>query len=191
LKKVILVRHGETDWNLENRIQGGLDVPLNERGREQARDVASRLAHTVIHYIYSSGLSRAHETAIEIAKLHRLEVLTDRRLDELRQGKWEGMKVSEVRRLYPDLYLRWEKDPTSVTPPGGESVREAFQRTRDFWTENILPREGTGVIVAHKVINALIKLILKNDSRLNLLWGKLPENAQIQRFGKLDIFESH
>ncbi|GAI56465.1 unnamed protein product, partial [marine sediment metagenome] len=68
------------------------------------------------------------------------------------------------------------------TPPGGESVREAFQRARDFWTENILPREGTGVIVAHKVINALIKLVLKNDSRLNLLWGKLPGNAQIERF---------
>lgn len=182
MKRIILVRHGETDWNRENRIQGGVDIPLNERGKEQARDIALRLTHTVIRYIYSSRLSRALETAIEIAKLHKLEVLTDSRLDELRQGKWEGMKVSEVRKLYPDLYLRWEEDPTSVTPPGGESVTEAFQRARDFWTENILPREGTGVIVAHKVINALIKLVLKNDSRLNLLWGKLPENAQIEKF---------
>ncbi len=182
MKRIILVRHGETDWNRENRIQGGVDIPLNERGREQARDIAARLSHTVIHYIYSSRLSRALETAIEIAKLHKLEVLTDSRLDELRQGKWEGMKVSEVRRLHRDLYLKWEEDPTSVTPPGGESVREAFQRARDFWTENILPREGTGVIVAHKVINALIKLVLKNDSRLNLLWRKLPENAQIEKF---------
>ncbi|MFQ5834809.1 MAG: histidine phosphatase family protein [bacterium] len=182
MKRVILVRHGETDWNREDRIQGGVDILLNERGKEQARDIASRLAHTVIHYIYSSRLSRALDTAIEIAKLHKLEVLTDSRLDELRQGKWEGMKTSEARRLYPDLYSRWEEDPTSVVPPRGESVREAFQRARDFWTENILPREGTGVIVAHKVINALIKLILKNNSRLNLLWGKLPENAQIERF---------
>lgn len=182
MKRIILVRHGETDWNRENRIQGGVDIPLNERGKEQARDIAARLSHTVIGYIYSSRLSRALETAVEIAKFHKLEVLTDSRLDELRQGKWEGMKVSEVRRLCPDLYLRWEKDPTLVTPPGGESVREAFQRARDFWTENILPREGTGVIVAHKVINALIKLVLKNDSRLNLLWGKLPENAQIEKF---------
>ncbi|GAH97108.1 unnamed protein product [marine sediment metagenome] len=89
------MRHGETNWNRENRIQGGVDIPLNERGKEQARDIALRLTHTVIRYIYSSRLSRALETAIEIAKFHKLEVLTDSRLDELRQGKWEGMKVSE------------------------------------------------------------------------------------------------
>jgi broad specificity phosphatase PhoE len=182
LKRIILVRHGETDWNRENRIQGGVDIPLNERGKEQAKDIALKLAHTVIHYVYSSRLSRALDTAIEIAKLHKLEVLTDGRLDELRQGKWEGMRTSEVRRLYPDLYSRWKKNPISVTPPGGESVREAFQRARDFWVENILPREGTRVIVAHKVINALIKLILNSDSHLNLLWEKLPRNAQIERF---------
>jgi len=61
-------------------------------------------------------------------------------------------------------------------------LSQHYTRAREFWTENILPREETGVIVAHKVINALIKLILKNDSRLNLLWEKLPENAQIERF---------
>jgi len=182
LKRVILVRHGETDWNRENRIQGGLDIPLNERGKEQAKDIALKLADTTIHYIYSSRLSRAYETAVEIAKLHKLEVVTDSRLGELKQGKWEGMKTLEVRRLYPHLYLRWEKEPTSVTPPEGESVKEAFQRAREFCRENILSREGTGVIVAHKVINALIKLILKNDSSLSLLWEKLPENAQIERF---------
>ena len=182
MKKVILVRHGETDWNRENRIQGGLDIPLNERGKKQARDITLRLAHTAIHYIYSSRLSRAFETAMEIAKPHKLEVLTDRRLDELRQGKWEGMRTAEVKRLCPDLYSRWGKDPTSVTPPGGESVREAYQRVREFWAENIPPREETGVIVAHKIINALIKSILNSDPRLNLLWQKLAENAQIERF---------
>lgn len=182
MKRVILVRHGETDWNRENRIQGGLDISLNEQGKEQAKDIALKLAGTTIHYIYSSRLSRAYETAVEIAKLHKLEVMTDSRLDELKQGKWEGMKTSEVRRLYPHLYLRWEKNPTSVTPPGGESVKEVFQRTREFCRENIFCREGTGVIVAHKVINALMKLILKNDNSLSLLWEKLPENARIERF---------
>ncbi|MFQ6067379.1 MAG: histidine phosphatase family protein [bacterium] len=182
MKRVILVRHGETNWNREDRIQGGLDIPLNEQGKEQAKDIALKLAHTVIHYIYSSTLSRALDTAVEIAKLHKLEVLTDPRLNELRQGRWEGMKTSEVRRLYPDLHSRWEEDPTSAVPPGGESVRKAFQRVKKFWTENILSREGTGVIVAHKVINALIKSILNSDDRLNLLWQKLPQIAQIERF---------
>lgn len=182
MKRVILVRHGETDWNREDRIQGGLDIPLNELGRKQAKDIALKLANTLIDYIFSSKLSRAYETAIEIAKHHGLKVLTDSRLDELRQGEWEGMKTSKARALYPHLYSRWEKDPTSVKPPGGESVKETFERTANFLTEEILCREGTVVIVAHKVINALIKLILKKDTHLSLLWEKLPKNAQIERF---------
>ncbi len=182
MKKIILVRHGQTDWNRENRIQGELDIPLNERGKREAKEIALRLAHTVIDHIYSSRLSRAYETAIEIAKLHKLKILTDPRLDELGQGKWEGMKVSEVRRLYPDFYSKWEKDPTSVTPPEGKSVREVFKKVKEFWAENILPGKGTVVIVAHKVINALIKSILEEDNSLNMLWEKLPKNAQIERF---------
>lgn len=161
------MRHGETDWNRENRIQGELDIPLNERGKKQAKEIALKLAHTVIDYIYSSRLSRAYETAIEIAELHKLKVLVDHRLDELGQGKWEGIKVPEVRRLYPDFYSAWEKDPTSVTPPGGKSVREVFEKVKEFWSENILPRKGTAVIVAHKVINALIKSILEEDNSLD------------------------
>ncbi|MEA1964045.1 MAG: histidine phosphatase family protein [Candidatus Aerophobetes bacterium] len=182
MPEIILVRHGQTDWNRENRIQGGLNIPLNNQGKEEARTIALKLAPTAIHYIYSSKLSRAYATAVEIAKFHKIKVLTDSRLNELRQGKWEGMKVSEVRSLYPDLYSRWEKDPTLVKPPGGESVSEAFQRVKSFWVENILPQKGRGVIVAHKVINALIKSVLEKDSSLNLLWRKLPENAQVERF---------
>ena len=69
-----------------------------------------------------------------------------------------------------------------ATPPGGENVRQAFQRVQKFWKENILPGEGTDVVVAHKVINALIKLILRDENSLGLLWEKLPHNAQIERF---------
>ena len=182
MQKIILVRHGETDWNRENRIQGGIDIPLNARGKKEARAIALKLAYATIHYIYSSELSRAYATAVEIARFHKIKVLTDSRLNELRQGKWEGMRVLEMRRLYPDLYLKWEKDPTLVTPPGGESIREVFQRVKEFWVENISTRKGTGVIVAHKIVNALIKSVLEKDSSLNLLWRKLPENAQVERF---------
>ena len=182
MQEIILVRHGQTDWNRENRIQGGLNIPLNARGKEEARAIALKLAHITIHYIYSSKLSRAYATAVEIAKFHKIKVITDSRLNELGQGKWEKMRVAEVRRLYPDLYLRWEKNPTLVTPPGGESINEVFQRVEEFWIENILAKKGTGVIVAHKIINALIKSILKKESSLNLLWEKLPKNAQVERF---------
>lgn len=182
MNSLILVRHGETDWNREDRIQGGLDIPLNGVGKKQAKSIALKLANTPIDYVFSSRLSRAYETAMEIARLHRLQVLTDSRLDELRQGKWEGMRTSEARMLYLSLYSKWERNPTSVTPPGGESVKEVSQRTKDFLEENIIPQQGTGVIVAHKVINALIRLFLEKDNCLDLLWEKLPQNAQVERF---------
>jgi len=182
LQRIILIRHGETDWNRENRIQGGLNIPLNARGKEEVRVIALKLVHITIHYIYSSKLSRAYATAVEIAKFHKIKILTDDRLNELRQGKWEGMRVTEVRRLYPDMYSRWESNPTLVTPPGGESINEAFKRVKEFWRESILTKEGTGVIVAHKIINALIKSIIKKENSLNLLWEKMPENAQVERF---------
>ncbi len=182
MNRLILVRHGETDWNREDRIQGGLDIPLNGVGKKQAKDIALKLANTPIDHIFSSRLSRAYETAMEIARLHRLKVVTDGRLDELRQGKWEGMKTSEARILYSSLYSKWERYPTSVTPPGGESVKEVSQRTQDFLEENIIPGQGTGVIVAHKVINALIRSVLVEDNSLDLLWERLAQNAQIERF---------
>jgi len=182
VNSLILVRHGETDWNREDRIQGGLDIPLNGVGRKQAKGIALKLANVPINYILSSRLSRAYETAMEITRLHRLQVVTDSRLDELRQGKWEGMKTSEARILYPFLYSKWKRNPTSATPPGGESVREVFQRTKDFLEQNIIPQSGTGVIVAHKVINALIRLFLEKNNCLDLLWKKLPQNAQVERF---------
>lgn len=118
MNRLILVRHCETDWNREDRIQGGLDIPLNGVGKKQAKDIALKLANTPIDYIFSSRLSRAYETAMEIGRLHRLEVVTDSRLDELRQGKWEGMKTSEARILYPSLHSKWERNPTLVTPRG-------------------------------------------------------------------------
>ena len=182
MKRVIMVRHGETDWNREDRIQGGLDIPLNKWGKQQSRDIATRLATVPIDRIYSSRLSRAYETALEIARLHNLEVLVNSRLNELGQGEWEGMRSEEVKRAYPDLYLKWEKDPTLATPPGGENVRQAFQRVQKFCKEKILHGEGTDLVVANNVINALIKLILRDENSLGLLWEKLPHNAQIERF---------
>lgn len=182
MHSLILVRHGETDWNREDRIQGGLDIPLNGVGKKQAKSIALELTNTPINYIFSSRLSRAYDTATEITKSHQLKVFTDSRLDELRQGEWEGMRTSEARLSYLSLYSKWERNPASVTPPGGESLKEVSQRTKDFLEEKIIPQQGTGVIVAHKVINALIRLFLEKDDSMDSLWEKLPQNAQIERF---------
>ncbi len=93
---IILCRHGETEWNREGRYQGKTDIPLNGRGREQARQLAASLRDEPIAAVYSSTLARAYETGVEIARLHGLEVKRDPRLDEINQGLWEGLRREEI-----------------------------------------------------------------------------------------------
>jgi len=179
-KEIILVRHGETDWNRENRVQGNVNTPLNDKGIRQAAELAQRLSNISIDCVFSSRLRRAHHTALTIARPHHLEVQVDERLDELNQGKWEGMLVSEIKNCYPQLYDGWRKDPVSVVPPQGETVIEVLSRLREFWKAKIAPLEGRIVIVGHKVVNALIKSIAEETTNLKNLWHRLPENAQIE-----------
>ncbi|MFQ6091445.1 MAG: histidine phosphatase family protein [bacterium] len=187
MRKILLIRHGQTDWNVENRIQGPTDVPLNPRGREQAKSLAEELRHSQIDHIYSSTLCRALETGLEIAKYHGLKVQTDSRLNEVSQGVWEGLRVAEARARYPELYGQWETDPTSVVPPQGESILDAFARVRAFWLDRVAPSHGVIVIVAHKVVNGLLKLLIEEGvaaekkERLKGLWKRLPA-AEIETF---------
>jgi broad specificity phosphatase PhoE len=85
---LLLIRHGETDWNIEGRWQGQADVPLNQRGRQQAIDIARSLCHSDIHAIYSSDLQRAWHTAQVLARLKKLPIQPDTRLREIHQGEW-------------------------------------------------------------------------------------------------------
>jgi len=179
-KEIILVRHAETDWNRENRVQGSLDIPLNHEGTKQASEIAQSLSNLTIDYIFSSRLKRAYQTALEIARPHHLQVQLDERLNELSQGKWEGMIISEVEKYYPELYDRWMKNPSLVIPPGGEGIVEVLFRVREFWKIRIVPLHGRIVIVGHKVINALIKSMAEETTDLSNLWDWLPENAQIE-----------
>jgi broad specificity phosphatase PhoE len=99
----VLARHGETDWNREGRWQGHADITLNERGREQARALAERLAKEPIDVIYSSDLSRAHETALIIGERKRMAVTTDPGLREIDVGRWSGLTPDEIARCYPGM----------------------------------------------------------------------------------------
>lgn len=96
MTRLILVRHGETDWNVEGRYQGHSDVPLNARGRAQAARLAEALRGSDIRAIYSSDLARARETAEALAHATRLAVQHDPRLREIDQGDWEGMLFLEI-----------------------------------------------------------------------------------------------
>ena len=175
--KIILVRHGQTAWTPVNRIQGWLDIKLNEQGLRQAKRIAKELKRKKLKAIYSSELSRAYETAKIIARPHKLKVKKDINLNELNQGKWQGLLVKETRRKYKELYRRWEEEPLSVRPPGGESISDLYERALHVLREitKKYPK-GKVVIVGHKVINSVIKCYSLSINLSNI-WKLLPQEA--------------
>lgn len=177
MTKLILVRHGETDWNQVDRIQGWLDIPLNEEGIKQAERLAKELSEMKIAAIYSSPLKRALQTAKAIAEKQHLKVRKVSALKEINQGKWQGLLVSEAKRRYKKLYSRWLCEPLKVRPPEGESLEEVSQRVEKACQRIVdnPPRE-TVCLVTHKVTAALIKCHYLSLDR-NRLWKLLPENA--------------
>ena len=148
--RVILVRHGETIWNAQDRYQGTTDVPLSTRGRDQSRAVAERLASEPVAVIYSSDLSRAWETAQTISSQGGAAIHIDKRLREICFGRWEGLTYDQIQHEYPELLAAWEADPLVARPPEGESLAQVTTRVRHF-LDDLLVRhdERTVVLVAH------------------------------------------
>jgi len=105
--RILLARHGETEWNRVGRWQGHADQPLNETGRRQAAELAARLAGDGITAVYSSDLARARETADAVASRLRLDVVEDEGLREIDVGSWSGLTRAEVEQRFPEGYARW------------------------------------------------------------------------------------
>ena len=103
---ILLARHGETDWNAARRVQGHTDVPLNERGREQARALAEELRDEPLDAVYASDLLRAHETARIVAERKDMDVIVLPELRERHFGTWEGLTDTEVLERYPHARTR-------------------------------------------------------------------------------------
>src|SRR5262245_49111903 len=154
----VFVRHGETDWNREKRVQGSKGAPVNQAGHEQAKGLTRSLWEVPISAVYSSALPRAVETASYVAGPHRVNVVTDPRLNEIHHGDWEGLAESELPDL--ELYRRWREDPTSVTLPGAEPLAPASGRAVEAMRE-IAARhpasEGLVAVVSHQIVLALLK----------------------------------
>ena len=123
-----LVRHGQTEWNLGNIVQGQVDIPLNETGIAQATTLAGNIADTKFDAIYSSDLIRAQQTARIIAEQLNLPVRIDPRLREIKQGIWEGHPIEEIIAQNPEVFKRGDVDPTIPRAAGAESLAEVITR---------------------------------------------------------------
>lgn len=129
MSELILIRHGETAWNRERRMQGQTDIPLSEIGRAQAAAVGQRLAKHSFTALYSSDLSRAWETAAAISSVSGHEIRRDVALRERTFGIFEGLTYPEMAQHYPDAHARFALRDPDYAVPGGESPRQFFERS--------------------------------------------------------------
>jgi broad specificity phosphatase PhoE len=156
---LFLIRHGETDWNVEGRYQGQANPPLNERGLLQANELGEKLASVNLNLLYTSPLLRSEQTAKVISRKLAIPLYEDERLMEINQGEWQTRLRSEIEALYPDLFRRWEIEPWEVTPPGGESLKQVQQRVLAAIDDLLQNHTGKRIgIVSHRIPIALIKM---------------------------------
>jgi probable phosphoglycerate mutase len=150
---LIVIRHGETAWNREKRMQGTTDTPLSDVGREQARALGRRLASHAFAALYTSDLSRAWDTARAIAELTGREAVTDPRLQERRFGIFEGLTAEEIVARYPEEHARFASRDPDYAVPGGESARSFTERCIGCLAE-IAGRHPGGevVVVTHGLV---------------------------------------
>ena len=156
--RILLVRHGATVLNAQDRFAGSTDVPLGEEGRQQVRQLALRLATEPLTAIYSSPMARTLETARVIAEPHGLPVRLAPGLREIDHGHWEGLTRQEAVARYPTEYAAWEAHPLHAAPAGGENGLAVLTRARAALDSIVSTHPGEQVlVVSHK---ATIRLLV-------------------------------
>ncbi len=178
--RLLLVRHGETQWNKESRFQGIRDIPLNENGKAQGKKAGDFLKDVSLDFAVSSSMSRPKETAEIILEHHSGVTLeTTSELIEICHGLWEGKLEAEIEADFPGLLQQWKDAPETVQMPEGETLQQVWDRAVAAWhkivatySDSDSPR--TGIVVAHDAINKVIicyLLGLKPDNFWNIKQG--------------------
>ncbi len=156
MTEIILARHGETGWNVEEIFRGRIDVELNETGLKQAKLLAEYLSHIKISAIYSSPLKRALKTAESIASHHKLDVEIAPGLIDFNYGEWQGLPHQEVKDRYKELYAEWMGNPHLIRMPNGESLNDVRERAMGVVSNVITEYKGIVVLVSHRVVNKVL-----------------------------------
>lgn len=183
MASIVLIRHGETDWNVEGRYQGQADPPLNSKGIHQAYQLVDELINSSIEVLYTSPLKRTRQTAEIIARQFDIKPIDEPRYMEIDQGDWQTRLRSDIENLYPDLFNAWQTDPWDVTPPGGEHLSEVQSRVYAALDENLQQHSNQKIgIVTHRIPIALIKVryqgmdpdIVRSIHLPNAYWEEIP-----------------
>jgi len=168
--RIALIRPGSTDYDQQHRIQGTLDIPMNQRGRTQVADVIEQLADKGIETVYAPACEPAQETGQTIARGLGVKLKKLDRMQNLDQGLWQGMLVKDVRHKQPKVYRQWQERPENVCPPDGETLGHAEDRVRAALTK-LLKRHKDGVIglVLPEPLASLVRHVIQHDE-LGDLW---------------------
>ena len=179
--RIIAIRHGETDWNVDTRIQGQLDIPLSANGRWQAERLAAALKHEAVGAIYASDLSRAWETAQFISRAQGIEVVKEEALRERSFGHFEGKTFAEIKVQLPEQSLLWRKRDPEFAPLGGESLLTLHSRVVDAAARLAAQHPGELIaLVGHGgVMDVLYRAATRLDIQAPRTWAL--GNAAINR----------
>lgn len=162
--KIYLIRHGQTDWNLEGKIQGRHDVSLNETGSKQAELLAMGMDKRPVVQIFSSRQKRALETAQAVGRRQHVAVTVIDGLEEVEFGEWEGKTWDEISREYPEEFKVWCTEPAEIVPPGGESRPQIYRRIGNALNEILRRSRGDIAIVSHGAALAyMVSLMLEKE----------------------------
>jgi broad specificity phosphatase PhoE len=203
--RLFLVRHGATQLSAEDRFAGSTDVDLSDEGRAQASRLAERLRDDRVVAVYCSPLRRTRDTAAALATPHGLEPIEDAGLREIDHGHWEGLTRSEVESRFHDEYARWEEDPFTFAPEGGECGLDVMARSLPVIRRIVETHRGQNVVVvSHKAtIRLVISSLLGFDARgyrdrldqapacLNVLDFKDPVRARLMLFNDVSHYGDH
>jgi len=153
---IILIRHGQTEWNDKNVFRGRADVSLDKIGIQQAYAIANRLFVFNIKTVYSSPLKRALGTAEIIAAKLDTTTVTDNNFVDFDCGNWQGLSIKEVQKQFPLSYKQWLSEPDLVKIPGGETLDDVRKRVTNVLFGMLIKEKEDVAVVSHRIVNKLL-----------------------------------
>jgi broad specificity phosphatase PhoE len=172
--QILLIRPGITEYDQQGRVQGTLNIPLCEDGRQEVEAMIEELRRQPIAAIYTSPSESAEQTAESLGQAFDLKVKTIESFENLDQGLWQGMLVADVKAKQPKVYRQWQEQPENVCPPQGETLSSAKQRISATITKLLKKHKSDGIfaIVAPEPLASVIRNVVRHDA-----WGDLWQSA--------------
>jgi len=186
--QIVLIRPGATEYDQQGRVQGTLDIPLCEDGRQEVEVLVRELRDQPIAAIYASPCQSAEQTGEALGQAIDLKVKTVDTLQNLDQGLWQGMLVADVKSKQPKVYRQWQEQPETVCPPQGETLVAAKQRVQALVTKLLKKHKTDGLVavVAPEPLASVIRNVLRHDD-----WGDLWQSTtEAPRWQVIDVPET-